>query len=174
MKKIFILCTLACISFNAFTQNVGIGTTSPNAAALLHVDIGSSTSKGLLITGTASNGTVPDLGAGARLMFYPGKGAVRAGSVSGTEWDDANVGNYSTAFGINTTASGNYSVAIGALATAIGDYSTSIGSNTTASVIGSTALGVGTTASGGSATAMGNSTTASGSVSNSFGTFHNR
>ncbi len=171
MKKTVIFWTLSLLSLNAVAQNVGIGTTTPNASSLLHVDIGSSTTKGLLITGTATSGTFPNLGAGARLMFYPGKGAFRAGTVTGTEWDNANVGISSTALGINTTAVGDYSTSIGSSAIASGDFSTAIGYSTIASGISSTALGINSTASGGSSTAMGNSTTASGSVSTALGYF---
>ncbi len=146
MKKIFIVCTLACLSLNAFTQNVGIGTTSPNSSALLHINAGSS--KGFLITGPFTSSSFPDLGSGTRFMFYPGKAAIRAGHVSSTQWDDANVGDYSTAFGYSTRASGDYSTAMGFFADASGDFSTSMGTNNIASGISSTAMGAQTTASG--------------------------
>ena len=177
---------------------VGIGTTTPNTNALLHVEGGSSTTKGLLITGTFNlSATVPDLGPGSRLMFYPGKGAFRAGAVSGTEWNNANVGwrsvaigsnttasgNTSTAMGVNTTASGGLStamgensiasgyvsIATGGFTTASGVYSTAMGNNTTASGAYSTAMGLNTTASGGASVAMGQNTTASGTVSTAMG-----
>ena len=38
-------------------------------------------------------------GAGARAFFYPGKAAFRAGRVTGTQWDDESIGNYSVAMG---------------------------------------------------------------------------
>ncbi len=46
MLKYFIILILLPASYQAFAQNVGIGTSSPNATALLHMN---STSKGLLI-----------------------------------------------------------------------------------------------------------------------------
>jgi len=59
---------------------------------------------------------------GPRFIWYPRKGAFRAGeSVS---WNDANIGEYSTAFGLNTEASGNYSFAAGNGALAVGHFST--------------------------------------------------
>ncbi|MEO7308963.1 MAG: tail fiber domain-containing protein [Chitinophagaceae bacterium] len=166
-------------------QSVGINTTGapPNSAALLHVDVGNS-NKGLLVTG-AFNGlsTVPDLGAGSRLMFYPRRAAFRAGYAVGTEWDNAYVGDYSTAMGYNTTASGLISTAMGSSTNASGSgstamgrqttssgfYSTAMGNSTTAGGASSTAMGLGTTASGGASTAMGVNTTASGDYSTAMG-----
>ncbi|MEO7308831.1 MAG: tail fiber domain-containing protein [Chitinophagaceae bacterium] len=184
MKKLFTISLTSCLYLGAFAQNVGIGTTTPNSTAQLHVDLGTSTTNGLLVTGTLNVlGTVPDLGTGSRIMFYPAKVAFRAGYVSGTQWDQANVGRYSTAMGANTTASGqsstamgsnttasgNFSIAMGDFTTAMGGYSTSIGYSTVASGLYSTAMGISTHASGNSATSMGNITTASGDYSTAIG-----
>ena len=108
MKKSILLLQFCLVcSSTILAQNVGIGTATPNTNALLHVDLGSSTIKGLLVTGTYdASSIVPDLGAGSRMMFYPGKGAFRAGYVNGTQWDNANVGRFSTAFGERNTAMG--------------------------------------------------------------------
>lgn len=65
----------------------------------------------VLIEGTT--GAIPAAGGGTRLMWGPAKGAFRAGSVTGTAWDDANVGDESVAFGSNTTASGLQATALG-------------------------------------------------------------
>jgi len=125
---------------------------------------------GTVFTGTYGSGTIPATGAGARMMWYPKKGAFRAGYVTG-EWDDANIGEFSTAMGIGTTASGTYSTALGGATTASGEYSTAMGYRTTA--IGgqsSTAMGWETTASsGGASVAMGWQTTASGITSTAMG-----
>ena len=172
MKTLYIFLVLSFLSCNIlFAQNVGIGTATPNSNALLHVDLGLSTSKGILVTGTydASASTVPDLGPGSRLMFYPGKGAFRAGYVGGTHWNDINVGTFSSAMGANTraighsstalgfssTASEYASTAIGYIAAASGMYSMALGSNVTASGTHSTAMGIYTTAGGNSSTALG-------------------
>ena len=65
-------------------QNVGIGTTAPQPTAKLHVDLGTSLTDGFLVTGNFSTtGTVPDLGAGSCMMFYPAKAAFRAGLATG-------------------------------------------------------------------------------------------
>jgi len=106
-------------------------------------------------------------------MWIPAKAAFRAGNVGGTpwdnSWDDANVGNYSTAMGSSTRASGDYSTARGSSTRAIGPYCTAMGVSTTAGAAGSTAMGGGTTASGNYSTAMGNGTTASGDYSTAMG-----
>lgn len=57
--------------------------------------------------------TLSPSGAGVRMIFYARKAAFRSGSVSGTEWDDANVGNYSVALGQNVEASGANSASYG-------------------------------------------------------------
>jgi hypothetical protein len=103
----------------------------------------------LAATGTATPG------AGTRMVWYPKKAAFRAGFVSSTQWDDANIGNASTAFGNNTTASGNWSTVFGNNTTASGAASAAFGTSTTASGINSAAWGFATTASGYSSTALG-------------------
>jgi hypothetical protein len=142
---------------------VGIGTTSP--AATLHV----SGVDGALFQGTVGSGAIPVTGAGARMMWYPGKAAFRAGTVGGTEWDDANVGTYSTAAGISSRASGGYSVAMGSSTVASGLGSVALGSNSTASGAFAVATGTGTTASAVVSTAMGSATTATGQYSTAMG-----
>ncbi len=98
----------------------------------------------------------------SRLFFDKSKAAFRAGGVAGTEWDDANVGNASTAFGTATTASGAGSFASGNGATASGQTSTSLGSSTTASGDWSLATNASTTASGDHSIAMGKEVKATG------------
>jgi hypothetical protein len=124
---------------------------------------------GLLAGGTSNVGSIPETGAGTRMMWYPKKEAFRAGKVGGTEWDDANVGIGSIAMGRDSTASGDASVAMGSFATASGSASTALGAATTASGPQATALGESTTASGQDSTAMGGSTTASGDWSTAMG-----
>src|SRR5688500_18691015 len=57
-------------------------------------------------------------GSGTRMLWYPGKGAFRAGGINGTQWDDANIGLYSVALGEDARALGDNSFAIGERATA--------------------------------------------------------
>ncbi len=102
---------------------VGIGTASPSAE--LHIDEGN-----LLVTGTyTGTSAVPVSGAGTRMFFQPATGAFRAGTVTGTEWDDANIGTNSIAMGYDTTASNTASVAIGSSVTASGWRSAAFGFN---------------------------------------------
>jgi len=71
---------------------------------------------GLLVTGTTGMGIPIDSeinGAGVRMFYNPNKSALRAGEVTGTQWDDTNLGINTVAFGYNTTASGNTGIAIG-------------------------------------------------------------
>jgi trimeric autotransporter adhesin len=124
---------------------------------------------GLVALGTIDRGAIPVEGPGVRMMWYPSKAAFRVGLVTGTNWNDANIGAYSLATGINTTASGHLSTAMGDYSTASGDYSTAMGTGTTASGDYSTAMGSSNQASGRTSTAMGSGTTASGETSTAMG-----
>ena len=54
--------------------------------------------KGALFIGEFGvTGVIPATGAGTRMMWYPTKAAFRVGYVDGTQWDDGNIGDYSTA-----------------------------------------------------------------------------
>jgi hypothetical protein len=128
------------------------------------------TTDGFAVTGALFTGSIPVEGGGTRLMWYPGKNAFRVGSVSGTQWDEANIGGSSVAMGSSTTASGGGSFAMGFLTTASGTRSTAMGEGTTAGPgAQSTAMGSFTTASGQSSTAMGSGTIASGQSSTAMG-----
>ena len=79
---------------------------------------------GILSIGTIDSGTVlTTAGQGTRLIWYPRKAAFRAGGVWQTQWNEANIGRYSTAFGYDNIASGTYSNAGGQTNTASGDNS---------------------------------------------------
>jgi hypothetical protein len=106
--------------------HIGIGTKIPEFKLSIQNDAG------IIAKGTFGSGNVlPVLGASSRLIWYPRKAAFRAGYVDGNQWDNANIGNYSTALGQNATASGAYSVAGGGyVSTASGQYSTVIGGYT--------------------------------------------
>jgi hypothetical protein len=103
-------------------------------------------------TGTAS---VPVSGAGTRMFFDTQKAAFRTGEVTGTQWDNANIGNYSFASGWNTTAFGLSSASLGNSSTASGQYSATIGDNNTASVSNSMAFGADHTVAGDYGLALG-------------------
>jgi len=146
--------------YNSNTGNVGIGISTPNS--LLNV-------RGGAVLFDSTIGTTPVSGAGTRLMWIPAKGAFRAGAITGNQWDDVNIGFYSTAVGYKTTAKGDASTAIGHLTTATGLNSIAMGFSTTASGWDATAIGNFTTASGNDAFAMGSITTASGTASIAMG-----
>ncbi|MCB9988796.1 MAG: tail fiber domain-containing protein [Rhodospirillales bacterium] len=129
------------------------------------------TSVGDLIVGSYQTGDTGNAAEDNRMFFDKSKGAFRAGTVSGAQWDDANIGQYSLAMGVDTTASGYASTAMGDSTTASNTSSTAMGSSTTASGWTAIALGNSSTASGNSSTAMGGHTTASGERSTAMGSF---
>jgi len=98
----------------------------------------------------------------SRMWFDPNDGSFRAGRATGTEWDSANRGARSAAFGDDCTASGDDSFAAGDGSTAAGAQSTAIGVSASAAGIGSAAIGDGasTGASGQSAIALGHDASA--------------
>ena len=95
-------------TLNPTAKKVGIGTSSPSFKLTLEND------GGILAIGDFGNGeTLMTSGAGTRFIWYPRKAAIRAGQVTGTQWDETNIGNYSVAFGFNTKASSIKSVVLG-------------------------------------------------------------
>jgi hypothetical protein len=91
--------------------------------------------------GGSPSGSIPREGAGTRLMWHPHKAALRAGVISGTQWDDANVGEFSVAIGRDVRASGDGGVAFGLRSVAAGSSTFAAGEDNTASGAASVALG---------------------------------
>ena len=89
------------------------------------------------------------------MMWFPKRAAFRAGSTTGTVWDEPRMGEYSAAFGDDTTASG--------------DASTALGRNTVATGITSVAMGLGTFAQGHQSLAAGFESQAQGNESVALG-----
>ncbi len=114
-----------------------------------------------------------DEGAGTRMLWFPHLSAFRAGTVDsgGTEWDQSNIGQYSTAFGLDTIAAGTHSTAFGLSTNASGEGATAFGYDTEASGTFSTAMGSTSSASGIIGFAAGQLTTASGSFSTALGSY---
>lgn len=71
----------------------------------------------------------------SRMFFDKAKSALRSGWVNGTYWDNANVGNYSTAFGLNNKANGQHSFSVGSSNTSSDNSSASLGYGNTSSGI---------------------------------------
>jgi hypothetical protein len=120
-------------------------------------------SQGVVFDGptTLSGNGIPAEADGVRFMWYPGKAALRAGrAFTDRAWNDENIGEYSVATGIGTTAKGEQSTALGYFTEAIGIRSTAMGARTNAIGGVSTAMGTATTALGSLSTAMGFNTTA--------------
>ena len=113
----------------------GLTQTDGGAANLSHTN-------GLVINSPPWTTTpIPAEGPGRRMMWHAGKAALRAGEAIGTEWDDANIGLWSTAFGTNVTASGTTSFAAGSNAYAFGSSAVALGFNVAAVGTGSVAVG---------------------------------
>jgi hypothetical protein len=166
-----ILFTIALNAQNTTVQLTTQGDTS-NSFRILN-SLGSTrlqanSDGGFYLGGTFGLGLIPKSATGAQLMWYPRKAAFRVGSAT-TQWQDANIGNYSIGIGANTTASNDYSTAIGRETFATGATSIAIGYRDTASGQYAIALGGFTSAGGGTAIAMGSYTTASGANSTAMG-----
>lgn len=150
-------------SYNFGGAGLGKTITADNGAVTING------TDGFIATGTLGSGESAPSGSGTRMVWNPKKAAFRAGNVGGSQWDDANIGSRSMAFGFNTSASGNYSAAFGFSSDASGGSSTAFGEGNTASGNNSTAFGAATKATGNLTTSFGYFTTASGSTSTAFG-----
>ena len=168
MRKLPLLIAIAFIQ-QTHAQNVGIGTTTPQAR--LHVADSNVlfTGHGIPLIPGYVTPDPPASGMGFRMMWYPGKTAFRVGYVGGNRWDKDSVGQFSFAAGDNPAAKGISSVAMGSNAEAKGDYATAIGRNTKAMGNNSVAMGLATLATGDESIAMGRNTIASGSFSTATG-----
>ena len=86
---------------------IGIGLNDPTVS--LHV----SGNAGFLVEGRFDSSFVFDSSietvTGSAMFYFPVRSAFRAGYASSLEWNVDNLGDYSTSFGYNNTASGNYS-----------------------------------------------------------------
>lgn len=108
---------------------------------------------GFVARGAASGTGVPETGAGARMMWYPGKFAFRAGLFTAEETDAA-IGLGSAAFGWESRA-GFGAFAAGERARALGLNSLAIGRDVLTNAPYSVSLGARTAACGTSSVAMG-------------------
>ncbi|HEU0015045.1 MAG TPA: tail fiber domain-containing protein, partial [Longimicrobium sp.] len=100
-----------------------------------------SNTNGWIAVGSLGSGSIPAEGSGTRAMWHPAKAAFRAGSINGTQWDDANIGEYSTAMGQDVRASATGATAFGVRATAAQVSSFAAGEDVIATGAASVALG---------------------------------
>jgi len=114
---------------------------SKSGVGLFRVNVDAGALFGGTYDGDISGTGVPAEGAGTRMVWYPRKAAFRAGGISGTQWDAANIGAYSVAIGQDVRASGDNATAFGLRSTAAQVSSFAAGEDNTASGAASVALG---------------------------------
>src|SRR6218665_3267461 len=138
MRKYLFTIIAILLAATSSAQNVGIGTTTPKAR--LHVS-----DSAVLFSGTpalpASPTAPPAEGEGIRFMWYPQKAALRTGYVEDVNWNQNNIGIYSTAAGYNTIAAGLAATALGSNSNASGNHSLAAGYSAAASGSYSAAMG---------------------------------
>jgi trimeric autotransporter adhesin len=178
MKKYTLLLGALCLFLTiarAQTNNVGIGTTTPAASALLDV---SSTTKGFLaprMTQTQRDAIATPVATG--LLIYQTDNTPGFYSYNGTAWTALSSGGASQLEKITENSKTGHRILgrdpanYGDIGTGAVDLSLSSFPSTTRGATGqsSTAMGSGTTASGENSTAIGNYTTASGNYSTAMG-----
>lgn len=142
---------------------VGIGTETPEFRLTLDND------GGLIAKGAYGEGTqLSTAGAGVRLIWYPRKGAFRAGRVTSTQWNNGNIGDYSVAMGYNALASSDVAVSLG-YETSANELAMAVGRNATADGLWNVALGSQVTSNGMASTAIGENVISSGTASLAIG-----
>jgi trimeric autotransporter adhesin len=142
---------------------------------------------GFVAMGTLGIGIIPATGCGYRMMWYPFRGAFRAGTTDDggacNYWDDANIGFYSWAggnlsrasafasfaFGDQITVTGVDAAAFGASSTVSGTVGFSAGASNTCSGFGCVTLGYFNTATGQGSAAIGYRSTANANYSVAIG-----
>ncbi|MCY1036835.1 tail fiber domain-containing protein [Corallococcus sp. BB11-1] len=142
----------------------GAGEPTWDKLPLLTVD----SAGGLLARGAANVGAIPMSGEGMRMMWYPAKGAFRAGSAT-TQWDDASTGEFSWAGGNVTQARGYGTFAFGDACEASGTVAVCLGSANKAPGTASFVMGASSVASGFASVSMGYTNTSSGQGSVALG-----
>jgi hypothetical protein len=108
---------------------------------LFRVNVDAGALFGGFYDGDGDGSNIPAEGSGTRMMWYPNKGAFRAGGINGTQWDAANIGDYSVAIGQDVRASASNAVAFGLRSTAAQQSSFAAGEDNTASGAASVAFG---------------------------------
>lgn len=141
MRSLLLILVLICAPYVEAQTILLDAKTSSNATRLRVYESGELYLFGVTDLGAAA--VAPVEGAGTRFQWLPSVGALRSGTVDGTQWDAANTGTNSIAVGSNVRASGAESVAFGRNAVASQSPSFAFGENVTASGAASVALGYG-------------------------------
>jgi len=134
------LLTLGVAAASAQTPDSAFAV-SKSGIGLFRVNVDAGALFGGIYDGDGSGSGIPVEGTGTRMMWYPRKAAFRAGGINGTQWDAANIGDYSVAMGENVRASASHAVAFGLRTTAAQQSSFAAGEDNTASGAASVALG---------------------------------
>lgn len=140
---------LAIASVSLLVASAGVDAQTPDSAfavskagqSLFRVNIDAGLMARGAYDGDGSGTGIPIEGSGTRMMWYPRKGAFRAGGINGTQWDAANIGKYSVAIGEDVRASGDNATAFGLRSTAAQLTSFAAGEDNVASGASSVALG---------------------------------
>ncbi|MCF0048868.1 tail fiber domain-containing protein [Dyadobacter sp. LJ53] len=118
----------------------------------------------VILKGVDGNGAIlPNVGTGNRLIWYPRKGAFRAGYSNGAAWEEAKMGQYSIAFGIHPEASGENSISLGKNARSLALNAFALGEGAGAMEIGAIAIGSGSSSTGSGGISIGSYTKATNS-----------
>lgn len=154
----------AAVRAQTFTAPLQASTTGTNPVDFEFRADGTLIARGNLGLGTLQSA---DQGVGTRMLWFPAKGAFRAGTLSalGTAWNTANIGQGSVAFGRDTAATGAFSLAGGDYSTASGEGSIAWGTYALASGFNAVALGTDTSATGPESLALGYNSNAVGAES---------
>ncbi len=90
---------------------------------------------------TGSSTGTPVEGPGTYVVWHPEKGAFRAGTVTGSQWVDGNIGEFSVAMGSDVRASASNATAFGLRSVAAQQSAFAVGEHATATGAASVAMG---------------------------------
>lgn len=160
MKNLFVMMAIGL--FEIGTELLPAQTIPFTFTGTSPVSFGIDAAGTLSAVGTFGTGTLSLSGAGTRMFWYPGKAAFRGGEVSGDDWNDVNIGQYSFAFGVDNIANNWCSYAFESYTSATGQSSLALGNGPMAAGGSTIALGWWTTAVGPTSVAVGQYTLTSG------------